>query len=177
MITARSTLVDIAFEICTALDAHGVQCVLTGGSAATFYTDGYRSHDIDFVITLGWGSPAAEQSLNRLGFTKKGQQYAHATSPFTVDFPPGPPAIGADILSTWETVRKGGLLLRVLSRTDSVRDRLAGFFYWDDRSNLQTAVLVAKSGAVDYDLIREWSRREGASSKFEQFIRALERSR
>ncbi|HET7815112.1 MAG TPA: hypothetical protein VFL13_12145 [Candidatus Baltobacteraceae bacterium] len=177
MITAASTLVEIAFEICTALDRCGVQSVLCGGSAATFYTDGYRSRDLDFVITFGWNRDGAEKALTGLGFRRSGSQYAHAESSFTVDFPPGPLAIGADIIQTWETVRRGELLLHVLSRTDSVRDRLAGFYFWNDRSNLQTAVLVAKSGPVDFDTIRDWSRREGANDKFGEFIRALERSR
>lgn len=177
MITAASSLVDIAFEVCTALDRCGVQSVLCGGSAATFYTDGYRSRDLDFVITLGWNSGGAEGALADLGFRRAGSQYAHTVSAFTLDFPPGPLAVGTDIVQTWETARRGELCLRVLSRTDSVRDRLAGFYFWNDRNNLQTAILVAKSGPVDFDLIRDWSRREGASEKFGEFIRALERSR
>lgn len=177
MITAESSLVQIAFEVCTALHVCGVETVLCGGSAATFYTDGYRSRDLDFVITFGWNNDGAEHALADLGFRRAGSQYAHALSSFTLDFPPGPLAIGADIIQTWETARRGEMRLQVLSRTDSIRDRLAGFYLWNDRSNLQTAVLVAKSGPVDFDLIRDWSRREGASEKFGEFIRALERSR
>ena len=37
VINASSTLVEVAFEVCTALDASGYTAVLTGGSAATFY--------------------------------------------------------------------------------------------------------------------------------------------
>lgn len=177
MITAASSLVDVAFEVCTALDRCGVACVLCGGSAATYYTDAYRSHDVDFVVTFGWNNRGAEEAIADLGFRRSGSQYAHVLSPFTLDFPPGPLGIGAEIVQTWETAHRGDLLLHVVSRTDCVRDRLAGYYFWNDRSNLQTAVLVAKSGPVNFDTIRDWSRREGASEKFGEFIRALERSR
>ncbi len=38
MITETSTLADVAFEVCTALDEAGFVAVLTGGSAATVTT-------------------------------------------------------------------------------------------------------------------------------------------
>jgi hypothetical protein len=37
VITAQTPLVDVAFEVCTALDVAGYVAVLTGGSAATYY--------------------------------------------------------------------------------------------------------------------------------------------
>lgn len=53
MITATSSLVDVAFAVGTALERAGITAVLTGGSAATFYApDAYQSSDLDFLITL-----------------------------------------------------------------------------------------------------------------------------
>lgn len=37
MISASSTLTDVAFAVCTALAEKGFVAVLTGGSAATYY--------------------------------------------------------------------------------------------------------------------------------------------
>ena len=50
MITATSTLADVAFAVCTALHTNGGVAVLTGGSAATYYApDAYQSRDLDFL--------------------------------------------------------------------------------------------------------------------------------
>lgn len=42
MITASSTLTDVAFAVCTALADKGFIAVLTAGSAATFYAPPVR---------------------------------------------------------------------------------------------------------------------------------------
>ena len=103
MISALSSLTDVAFAICTALSEEGVVAVLTGGSAATYYApEAYQSRDLDFVITIR-GSGGAK-ALEKLGFQLKNGQYLHAKTSFTVDFPQGPLAIGEDPVKTWETV-------------------------------------------------------------------------
>lgn len=57
MITASSTIVDVAFAVCTALERAKIIAVLTGGSAATYYApEAYQSRDLDFVITLRGGA-------------------------------------------------------------------------------------------------------------------------
>jgi hypothetical protein len=50
---AESTLTDVAFIVCTALERAGEPAVLCGGSAATFYApEKYESRDLDFVLHL-----------------------------------------------------------------------------------------------------------------------------
>jgi hypothetical protein len=61
--------------------------------------------------------------------------------------------------------------LHVISRTDSVKDRLAAFYHWDDRSSLATALSVAAGGQIDLTALREWSVAEGSLSKFKDFER------
>lgn len=175
MIDAASTLVDVAFEVCTALDIAGIGAVLTGGSAATFYSGAYRSLDADFVIAFGRLRMPIEPILELLGFRSTGSHFAHPDTAYTLDFPAGPLGIGSDIVTKWETVRRGGQILYVISRTDSVRDRLAGFFHWNDRNSLRIALLVAKSGPIDLERIRNWSARERAAEKFAEFERMLVR--
>lgn len=50
--TAPSTLTEVAFVVCTALDQAGFVSMLTGGSAATYCARAYVSRDLDFVLTL-----------------------------------------------------------------------------------------------------------------------------
>ena len=173
MITPASGLLDVAFEVSTALYGAGIGAVLTGGSAAAFYCAAYQSADVDFVVNFGdWHAPM-EPVLQSLGFVHDGSHFAHPRSAYTVDFPPGPLGIGGEIITAWETVHRDGQVLFVLSRTDSVRDRLAAFFHWDDRSSLRIALLVARSGPIDLEAIRAWSAREGAAAKFAEFERRL----
>jgi hypothetical protein len=170
VIEPTSSLTDIAFAVCTSLDRSGFRAVLTGGSAATFYApDAYQSGDLDFVITLrGTGG---ESALTSLGFVRKGDFYRHPRSHFLLEFPNGPLAVGDDPIKSWSTVRRGDELLYVLSPTDSCRDRLASFLFWNDFNGLDqaTAVFFARPSEVDLNLIEDWCRRERHSQKFGLF--------
>ncbi len=170
MIGPTSSLTDVAFAVCTALDRQGFHAVLTGGSAATYYApEAYQSGDLDFVITLrGTGGEAA---LAALGFTRKGDFYRHPSSHFLLEFPPGPLAVGVDLIKSWSTVRRDDEVLYVLSPTDSCRDRLASFLFWNDFSGLEQAIAVfrARANEVDLNVIEDWCRRERHSQKFGLF--------
>src|SRR5690606_901155 len=72
LITKASSLTEVAFAVCTALDRAGTKAVLTGGSAATYYApDAYQSGDLDFVIAFH-GADAAEPALLALGYRREG---------------------------------------------------------------------------------------------------------
>ena len=176
MISASSTLPEVAFEVCTALDRAGFVAVLTGGSAATYYAPkAYQSKDLDFVLTLR--GEAGEQALASIGFKREGDFYVHERSPFPLEFPPGPLAIGEDLVTTWTTVRRKGRVLHVLSPTDSCRDRLASYLFWNDFSGLEQALAVrrAQRARVDLRAVRAWCRREGHEKKYELFSSRLSR--
>lgn len=171
-IDGSSTLEDVCFEVCTALELAGIVAVLTGGSAATIYAPAvYQSRDADFVITLHADGGAGV--LSRLGYVERGGIYEHPHSRYTIDFPRGPLAIGNDLITAWNTLRRGGQSLHILSRTDCVRDRLMWFYVYNDRSALAAALGVAASGAIDERLIRRWSEREGFEKQCGAFFAAL----
>ncbi len=60
-------------------------------------------------------------------------------------------------------------ILRIISPTDCVKDRLAAYYHWGDRQCLVQAVLVAKERKVDIEEIRKWSEAESMKDKFEEF--------
>ena len=174
MIVASSGLVDVAFVVCTALDRAGWQAVLTGGSAATFHApDAYQSLDLDFVITFR--GVRGDETLEAIGYRKDGDYYVHDLVPFPIEFPPGPLMIGGDLVTSWDSVRRESEILHVLSATDSVRDRLAAFLYWNDFSALEQALSVAgaQRTQIDLDAIRAWCAREGHPEKFALFRERL----
>lgn len=163
----------MAFAVCTALDEIGSVAVLVGGSAATYYAPTrYQSRDADFVITFRSDKHDESKAISSIGFVEKQGVYRHPSSKYTVEFLPAPLAVAGDIITAYATVRRGIETLHVLHRADVVRDRLAAFYHWDDRSALRTAVDVALTGPLDLDAIRAWSGAEGASDKFDEFATA-----
>lgn len=160
MIAPGSSLIDGAFTVCTAFDAAGITAVLCGGSAATFYApDAYMSADNDFVLSVSIPREEITPIVTPLGFREEGRIYVCDGIDWTLDFPAGPLAIGRDIVTEWETVRRKDELLHVISATDSVRDRFMHYFAWGDYSGLVQAVAVAKAqpALVDLRRFREWT--------------------
>ena len=175
-ISAESSLVDVAFIVCSALDRVGVTAVLTGGGAATFYApEAIQSFDLDFILEVYSDEGSPGRVLEDLGYRREGQDYRHAANRFQLEFPKGPLAIGDERITAWETRRRGELLLHVISPTDSCRDRLAAFYFFKDRSALEQARHVARSMGekIDLDLIRTWSEREGRSEELGTFLAGL----
>jgi hypothetical protein len=170
VITEKTTLPGVAFQVCTALATNGFVAVLTGGSAATYYAPrAYQSRDLDFVLTFS--GKDGEEALEGLGYRRQGDFYVHSTSPFPLEFPPGPLAIGEDVITRWKTLRRKKQVLHVLTPLDSCRDRLASYLFWNDLSGLEQALAVHRARDSDIALedLREWCRRERQSKKFELY--------
>jgi hypothetical protein len=169
-------LEDLCFEVCTALDEAGTRAVLTGGSAATFYApQAYQSLDADFVIMFG-NSIGAARTLKRIGFVERNGLYRRKSTEYTLEFPPGPLAIGSEYITEYSTCRRSEReVLYVLRAADCVRDRLLWYYHYNDFSALAAAVGVARLHEIDIAAIRDWSAREGASEKFETFNRQIKR--
>lgn len=71
-------------------------------------------------------------------------------------------------------IEEGNRILRLLSPTDCVKDRLAAFYHWDDRQSLDQAILVCRDNNVDLKEIERWSLNEGMKNKFEAVRKELE---
>ena len=148
--------------VCTALDKADITAVLTGGAATMLYAgDMQPSDDVDFIIRFG-ADKAANAVMKTLGFSRSGRIFISETTQFTVEFPPGPLAVGSEVIGTWETRKRCDECLYVISAFDAVRDRLCWYFYNDDFSSLAAAVAIASSHDVDVAAIGEWAEREYA---------------
>ncbi|HEX5132541.1 MAG TPA: hypothetical protein VFX92_08645 [Candidatus Krumholzibacteria bacterium] len=175
-IVRGTSLRDVAFVVCTALGKDGTEAVLTGGSAATVYAPrAYQSRDIDFIVTFSSTEAAPGAVLTALGYRDAGGHYEHPHNDLIVEFPQGPLAVGGKLIQEWDTLHDGDMLLHIITPTDSVRDRLAGFLFWNDRGSLDQAVAVATEmrADVDVDAIRRWCRSEGRADEFKEFSRQL----
>lgn len=179
MIEPNASLREVAFAVGTALERAGIEAVLCGGSAATFYApEAYQSEDLDFVLEFGTDGSSVRAALASLGYRFKNGLFVHDESHFTVEFPPGPLAIGDRPPIEVMTLHEDDKVLKIISPTDSVCDRLNKYAAWDDFSALRAAVGVARATQIDVGvaqafLKREWS---GAfASRYAEAWRIFER--
>lgn len=175
-ISPDSTLAEVCFVVSDALAARGISAVLTGGSAATVYApEVYTSLDADFIAEESLAEIA--DALARVGFLRDGKSrlFLNPQTKYTVDFPAGPLAVAGDYVSETATLTHGSMRLRILSRTDCIRDRLSHFFHWKDFTALSAAIGVAQSNPTDVDMnaLRAWATREQELEKFAEFERRL----
>ena len=174
MINSETSLREIAFLVCTALEEAGTRVVLTGGSAAEIWAAlEYQSGDLDFIVQFSAEDGA--RPLRQLGFFEKSGSYEHPNSDLILEFPVGPLSVGDDLIQDWDTLTEDGRILHVLTPTDSCRDRLAGYLFWSDLGSLQEAVSVARCQPrrVDLAKIEDWCSREGHLERFHDFKLAL----
>lgn len=172
----KTKLRELAFIVCTALEKHGTTAVLSGGGAATIYSEeAYSSRDLDFVITMFGGTSA--QAMKELGFELQNSMYVHPLTPFTVEFPPGPLAIGDDDAITFQTLREGNQLLNIIKPADSVLDRFVAYVYWKDQGSLHSAALVALAlgDQLDWNRIEQWCADEGVMETLPSLKEEMER--
>lgn len=68
-----------------------------------------------------------------------------------------------------------GRILRLLSPTDCVKDRLAGYIHWKLRDNFRQALLVARrqKDCIDFENLAAWCNREGGAAAYSEFIEEL----
>ena len=173
-IERASALADVCAAVCTALGRHGTLAVCTGGGAAALYAPELPpSDDLDFVAVRRGDERAALLALRDLGYRRRGQSFRHGENRYSIEFAPGPLAIGTEPLARFATLAHGPDTLNVLDATDSVRDRLLNFYEWRDPSALAAALAVAKRNVVDMTAIARWSRRRRAAREFREFVELL----
>lgn len=159
------------------LEGAGIRSVLVGGAVVAIYTEGlYRSGDLD-MITDSVDRDQLEKVLGGLGFIPtKSRYFKHPEcAHLFLEFPPGPVEIGEEFPITPDEVRVEGRALQLLSPTDCVKDRLAGYIHWKSRANFDQAVLVSRRqhDRVEHEQIRTWCGSEGASEVYEELRAAL----
>jgi hypothetical protein len=170
------SLGELAAYIDSHLREHEIDVVLSGGACVAIYSDHkYVSKDLDFIVRFNIDHVKVKSSMNKLGFELKGKYYHHAQTSFYVEFISGPPTIGQDPIEGVHEVSMMTGIIRIITPTDSVKDRLAAFYYWGDQQGMEQALLVARSNPIDIDSVESWSIREGKKAQFEEFKRRLKR--
>lgn len=159
---------DLAALVCQHLADHQIEAVLTGGAVVTIYSENeYQSNDLDFISTAR--EKLIDGAMRALGFSRKERYYVHPDTDFFVEFPAPPLAIGNEPVRRVGEQRFATGLLKLLTPTQCVMDRLAAFYYWNDQQAFRQAQMVARRHSVDWSEIGRWSTAEGQTEKFAQF--------
>ena len=159
------------------LKKKGIDTVLVGGAVVAIYSNGaYRSGDLDFVKTSMFVTKL-DETMNELGFIKHGRHFVHPDCKHLfVEFPGGPPlGIGEDNTIIPDEVEVNGTVIKILSPTDCVKDRLASYIYFKAPEGLDQSVLVAKSQDVNLSSVKKWCKSENAVHVFDEFLQALKK--
>lgn len=174
-ITKASTIKEIAALVSQALNDKGLSAVLSGGAVVSIYTDNkYESKDLDFVTAEQIRD--LESVLLALGFQKvNGRHFSHSQTEYYVEFPSSPLALGDELVQSWDELKTKAGTIQILTPTQCVMDRLAGFYHWNDKQNLDQAVMVAKKCNINLSRVKQWSIKEGKLDKFNIFKRALKK--
>lgn len=169
-ITSSTTIEVLAAIVSTTLEAAGISAVLSGGAVVSIYTNNeYESSDLDFISP---GSMARiAEALASLGFKRQGRMFSHPRTALFVEFPPGPLAIGDELIRPTEVGEKrtAAGTIKLLTPTQCVMDRLAAYFHWNDLQSLDQAVMVASNQKIRIAKVAAWAEREGAAEKFRKF--------
>lgn len=171
-ISEQTSLKDLIGIIVSHLENRNISVVLVGGAAVSIYTDNkYMSKDIDFISSDDHIKIAS--AMAELGFKSSGKDFYHPNTSFTVEFPSGPLGIGDQVpIKPEGQIKINGTAIKIFSPTQSIMDRLAWFYYSNDRQCLDQAVMIylGHLQLVDLKKIREWSKVEGYIEKFNTFM-------
>lgn len=169
---SNMTQAELAAYVQSHLRKHKIPVTLSGGAAVAIYTaNQYVSADIDLVEDTYADRNRIRTAMEEIGFREKNRYFIHPDTRHIIEFPPGPLSVGDEPIKRIREIRYATGILRVISPSDCVKDRLAAYYFWEDRQSLNQAVLVAVHNRINISEIRNWSQAEGNSEGFEIFFK------
>lgn len=169
------SLRDLAGFISEELRKRGIETILVGGACATIYSENrYQSYDLDYITYEDMRR--VKKALEELGFTQKGKYFQRKDCPWFVEFVSPPVAIGNEPIHEFTKIKTVLGTIQLLRPIDSVKDRLAGFYHWNDKQSLEQAVNICLEQKVDLRELKRWSSEEQQEKKFKIFEEALKKA-
>ena len=168
------SMMELGGYLCDALIAKGIPVVLSGGSCVEIYSRGeYTSYDLDLINQYNEQFNKIKQTMQELGFREKDRYFVHEDTKLFVEFPSGPLGVGDAPVNEIAEIDTEAGVLRLLTPTDCIKDRLAAYYHWDDEQCLQQAIWVAEQNEFDFEAVKSWSINESSEKKFMIFTEAL----
>lgn len=171
---ATISLRDLAGYLSEELRKRGIDTILVGGACVTIYSENrYQSYDLDYITYVDMRR--VKKALAELGFIENQKYFKHEDCQWFVEFVSPPVAIGEEPVQRFNSVKTPLGTIKLLYPIDSVKDRLASFYHWDDREGLEQALNVYAEYTVDLKELEEWSIRERQREKFQIFKKMLKK--
>ena len=165
---------ELAAYVCSQLEAAGIETVLSGGSCVQIYSEGkYTSDDIDLIDRFNGGHTRIKQVMFDMGFKEHNRYFVHEDTAYFIEFPRGPLGVGDAAVHDIATLEEETGILKLLTPTDCIKDRLAAYYHWDDPQSLEQAVWVAQQNPFDLDAVEVWSKQEGMLDRFSIFKKKI----
>lgn len=161
------TRLEIAAFIGAEFKRRNINVVLSGGSCVSIYSkEKYVSMDLDFVNAAFTKRPQIVSAMTALGFSEKNRYFTHPDTAYLIEFPPGPLGIGEEPVRQIDEITTSTGVVRIISPTDCVKDRLSWYYHGNDKECLEQAVLVAQANDIDMQEVKRWSVAEGMGALF-----------
>ena len=106
------------------------------------------------------------KAMNEMGFLKDGRHFIHSETKLFVEFPSGPPAVGEEMIKEILTKNLSTGVLKIISPTECIKDRLTWYYHDNDFQCLEQAFMVAEKNNFNIKEIQRWSKNEGMLNKF-----------
>jgi hypothetical protein len=162
------TQAEVAAYVQNQLSKKGITVILSGGAAVAIYSSNqYVSKDIDLVDVQFANSKKIKLAMEEIGFREAGRSFEYPDTQFFVEFPPGPLSVGDEPVKEVNEIPYETGILKLISPTDCVKDRLAWYYYTGDLQCLSQAELVAQNNIIDLPEIKRWSEAERKGKEFE----------
>lgn len=166
---SKITLEELAGFVSEELRKQGIDTILVGGACVTIYSKNrYQSYDLDFITYEDMKK--VKKALQEMGFTEKNKYFQHEGCPWFLEFVSPPIAVGNEPIREFNQVDTSFGKIKLLRPVDSVKDRLAGFYHWNDKQSLEQAINICLEQKIDLSEVERWSLQEGQLEKFRIFI-------
>jgi hypothetical protein len=166
---SEMTRAELAAYIQSNLNKVGIDVVLSGGSCVSIYSnEAYVSMDLDLINTQVFSLKRnlLIKSMKEMGFFQDGRHFTHPDTIYFVEFPSGPPAVGEEMIKDIVTKNLSTGVLKIISPTECIKDRLTWYYHDNDLQCLEQAILVASNNDFNIAEIKRWSKNEGMLDKF-----------
>lgn len=171
----KISLRDLAGFISEELRTRGIETILVGGACVTLYSKNkYQSYDLDFITYDEMKK--VKKALSALGFVEKQKYFQHKGCQWFIEFVSPPVAIGNEPVNKFNTIHTKYGTIKLISAVDSVKDRLASFYYWNDKEAIEQAIFICLAQNINLKEVKRWSKQEGEIEKFNIFIEKLKKT-
>ncbi len=166
---------DLAAIVARELSKKGIDAILVGGACVSVYTKNrYLSYDLDFVSHTSIKEIAPV--LSGIGFEKKSSRHFERKGcPFFIEFVSPPASVGSEPIKEKKELKTKHGKIVLLTPTDSVKDRLAAFYHWNDPQALEQAVMVARAQKINLKEVKRWSEKEDNKEKLKVFVSKIKK--